>query len=220
VVTEATCAEQLLYEVQDPASYLCPDVIADLTRVSFMQIGKDQVEVFFEEAGRPKTPTLKALVGLREGFMTEEMVLFAGPGALARAELTKDVLRKRFEMVALNAVEIRMDYIGLNGVHRESSPSPSEEPYEIVLRIALKTATRAEADKLRREVDPLAVNGTSGTGKWATSSPGSRVRPVVGLYSALVPREAIPVELFMRSIGGDSTRTPIVPAVASVVDAA
>jgi hypothetical protein len=200
VVSEATCKEQLLYEVQDPSRYLCPDVIADLTRVTFKQIGKDQVEVFIDQAGLPKTPTLKALIGLEEGFMTEEMVLFAGPGALERAELTRAILTERFKRVNLVADEIRMDYIGLNAVHRESSSEPAAAPYEVVLRIALKTRTRKEADKLRREVDPLAVNGVSGTGKWATSSPGSRVRPVVGLSSALVPRERVPFNVSINRL--------------------
>src|SRR5690606_23142664 len=35
LVSEATCKEQLLYEVQDPSRYICPDVIADLTKVRF-----------------------------------------------------------------------------------------------------------------------------------------------------------------------------------------
>lgn len=202
VVSEQTCKEQLIYEVQDPARYLCPDVIADLTKVSFKEIAPNEVEVLIHDAGLPRTPTLKALVGLNEGFMTEEMVLFAGPGALARAELTKDILRERFKRVNLVAEELRMDYIGLNAVHRESSSQAAHEPYEVVLRLALKTKTRAEADKLRREVDPLAVNGASGTGKWATSSPGSRVRPVVGLFSALVPRQQIPATLVVKDLGG------------------
>ena len=200
IVSEATCKEQLLYEVQDPSAYLCPDVIADLTRVSFKQIGKDEVEVLIDEAGRPKTPTLKALVGLKEGYMAEEMVLFAGPGALARAELTKDILRKRLAAAKLKATELRMDYVGLNGVHREASPSRVTEPYEVVLRVALRAQDRAEANKLRLEVDPLAVNGASGTGKWATSSPGARVRPVIGLYSTLVPRELLSAQVEVFSL--------------------
>jgi hypothetical protein len=200
VVSEATCKEQLLYEVQNPARYLCPDVIADMTKVSFKEIAANEVEVFINQAGLPKTPTLKALIGLQEGFMTEEMVLFAGPGAMERAELTKSILHERFKRVKLDADEIRMDFIGLNAVHRESSPQPCAEPYEVVLRIAVKTRLRSEADKLRKEVDPLAVNGVSGTGKWATSSPGSRVRPVVGLNSALVPREWVPVTVTVKSL--------------------
>lgn len=192
LVSTATCKEQLLYEVQDPSAYLCPDVIADLTRVSFAQVGEHQVEVLVDQAGRPRTDTLKALVGLREGYMTEEMVLFAGPGAMARARLTREILERRFEAVNLNARELRMDFVGLNAVHREASPAPAHEPYEVVLRIALKTDDEREAQKLRREVDPLAVNGAAGTGKWATSAPGSRIAPIVGLDAVLVPRDAIP----------------------------
>ena len=92
LMSEATCKEQLLYEVQDPALYYCPDVVADMTKVSFKQIGKDEVEVFIDRAGIRKSSTLKALVGLQEGFMAEEVVLFAGPGALECAEVTKDIL--------------------------------------------------------------------------------------------------------------------------------
>jgi hypothetical protein len=191
VVSEATCKEQLLYEVGDPANYICPDCIVDFTKVSFKQIGQDLVEAFADQAGKPRTPTLKALVGLTEGFMTEEMVIFAGPGALERAKCTQDLLEQRFQKVALQATEIRFDYLGINGVHRESSPAPVHEPYEVILRVAVKTAERSEAEKIRREIDPLAVNGMSATGKWATSAPGSRVRPVVGLSSCLVPRELI-----------------------------
>lgn len=199
LVSEATCKEQLIYEVQDPATYLCPDCIADLTRVSFRQAGPDRVEVLIDQAGRPRTDTLKALVGLDEGYMTEEMVLFAGPGALARAELTQDILRQRFRKIGLAPRDMRMDYVGLDAVHRESTPPARAEPYEVVLRIAIRTDTRAEAEKLRQEIDPLAVNGTYGTGKWATTSPGSRVRPVVGLNSALVPRQRVPFQLSVHT---------------------
>ena len=203
LVSEATCKEQLLYEVQDPASYFAPDCVTDLTRVAFRQAGPDAVEVLIDDAGRPRTPTLKALVGLREGFMTEEMVIFGGPSALERARMTQALLEHRFRKVDLRAEELRFDYLGLNAVHRESSPGTAPEPYEVVLRIALKARSREEADKLRREVDPLAVNGVYGTGKWATSAPGSRVRPVVGLSSCLVPREELRVRVSLHDAQGE-----------------
>ena len=72
-----------------------------------------------------------------------------------------------------------------------ASPPPAAEPYEVVLRVAVKTTSRHEAAKLRREVDPLAVNGPAATGKWGTSAPGSRVRVCVGLNSCLVPRDEV-----------------------------
>ncbi|WP_051237357.1 acyclic terpene utilization AtuA family protein [Ottowia thiooxydans] len=205
LMSEATCKEQLLYEVQDPANYICPDCIADLTKVSFHQVGVDEVEVTIDHAGKPRTPTLKALVGVREGYMTEEMVIFAGPSALERARMTQQLLEQRFERIKLKAEEIRFDYLGINAVHRESSPPMGQEPYEVILRIAVKAMERSEADKLRREVDPLAVNGVAGTGKWATSATGSRLRPVVGLNSCLVPREMMPVKVSMHDTGNSKT---------------
>lgn len=192
LVSVATCKEQLLYEVQDPSRYLCPDVIADLTKVTFKQVGKDEVEVIIGDAGSPKTPTLKALIGLQEGYIAEEMVLFAGPGALNRAELTKHILIERFKKIGLKSEEMRTDFVGLSAVHRESTPRKEAEPYEVVMRIAIKTKTKEEAAKLGIEVDALAVNGPAGIGKWGTHSPGTRIRPIVGLNSALVPREEVP----------------------------
>lgn len=188
VVSTATCKEQILYEVSDPSNYLCPDTIVDFTTVRFIDAGENKVEVV-GGSGRPKPETLKVLVGAREGYMAEEMVLFAGPGAMERAELAKSILLDRFERVGLEAEDLRMDYVGLNSVHREASPKPDHTPYEIVLRVAVRTTSREEAEKLRREVDPMAVNGPAATGKYG--SMGNRVRPVIGLRSVLVPREEV-----------------------------
>lgn len=44
-VTEATCKEQLLYEVHDPAQYIQPDVVADFSKVTVTQLGPDRVEI-------------------------------------------------------------------------------------------------------------------------------------------------------------------------------
>lgn len=116
----------------------------------------------------------------------------------ARAEVTRDILLERFQIIGLQPQEIRWDYLGMNSVHRESSPNTQQEPYEVVLRIAIKTTSRSEAEQLGMEIDPLAVNGPSGIGKWGTHSPGSRIRPIVGLKSALVPRQSVPYEVIIK----------------------
>ena len=54
-VTPATCKEQLLYEIHDPAAYVTPDTVADFTGVRIEQAGPDRVIV---DAGRPRPEML------------------------------------------------------------------------------------------------------------------------------------------------------------------
>ena len=103
-------------------------------------------------------------------------------------------LREQFRFVQGQHLTLRAD---IDGEDVRRSYSICSAVQDEVLRIAVKTRSREEAEKLRMEVDPLAINGAYGTGKWATSAPGSRVRPVIGLYSTLVPRSEISVEVRM-----------------------
>ncbi len=188
-ITPATCKEQLLYEVGDPTAYLNPDVTADFTRVRFRHIGPEQVLVD-GFSGRPRPPTLKALFGVDEGWMTEQFVLYAGPGSAERAALAEAILRERLAMAGVEPDRLRFDRVGVDAVHREATPVRSD-PYEVILRVAMRGASRAEVDVLRREVDPMAATGPAGTGKW--SPMGDMSRPVIGLRSALVPRDLVSI---------------------------
>ena len=53
LVTAATCKEQLLYEIHDPAAYVTPDTVADFSQVRVTEMAEDRVAV--EGAtGRPR----------------------------------------------------------------------------------------------------------------------------------------------------------------------
>jgi hypothetical protein len=189
VVNLMTIKEQLLYEVHDPANYITPDVVCDFTTVDLDEPGPNRVLVS-GISGKPRTPTLKVSIGCTEGFIGEDMFFYAGPGALRRAELAKRVLEERFKIVGLQAEEIRIDFIGLNAIHGPISPRDQPEPYEIGVRVAARTKTREEANKVGREVDGMAVAGIGMTGKRVPHQ--DRTREVIGVWSSLVPRDKVP----------------------------
>ncbi|MCP1336990.1 acyclic terpene utilization AtuA family protein [Futiania mangrovi] len=189
-IDRRTVLEQMFYEVHDPANYITPDCVVDFTSATIEEVDPDRVRIS-GISGKPRTPTLKASIGAREGFIGQDMFFYAGPGALAKARLAKRVLEERFRIVNLQAEDVRIDFLGVNAIHGPMSPEPdpAHEPYEVCVRVAARTRTRAEAEKVGREVDGMAVSGLGSTGK---SVPfGDRVREVVGVWSTLVDRAAV-----------------------------
>jgi len=190
-----TVKEQLLYEVHDPANYITPDIVADFTSAKLEQIGENRVRVS-GIGGKPRTPTLKVSMGCTEGFIGEDMFFYAGPGALRRAKLAKRILEERFKIVNLKAEDVRVDFVGLNAIHGEATPADAPEPYEVAVRVAARTKTREEALKIGREIDGMAVSGVAMTGKRVPHQ--DRTREIIGIWSTLAPREAVPYQIHWR----------------------
>ena len=67
-IDRLTCTAQLLYEIEDPACYLQPDVVADFSGVRLQQAGPDRVRVT-GASGRARPDQLKATLGYRDGFI-------------------------------------------------------------------------------------------------------------------------------------------------------
>ena len=99
-VDRLSCSAQLLYELEDPARYLQPDVVADFSAVQLRELGPDRVLV---EGGRgqPRPEQLKVTLGYRDGFIGEGQISYAGPGARARGELALAVLAQRLQRLGL-----------------------------------------------------------------------------------------------------------------------
>ena len=182
-VSRATCIEQMLYEVHDPARYLQPDVVADFSAVALDEVGPDRVAVS-GATGHPRTGTLKASIGYRDGFIGEGQISYAGTGALARGRLALAIVEERLRITGLAAAELRCDLIGVDAVRRGPPAAPSGEPAEVRLRVAGRTATLREARRIGNEVETLYTNGPAGGGGgWAWA------REVLAVASVLVPRD-------------------------------
>jgi hypothetical protein len=184
-VTIATCTEQLLYEIGDPAAYVTPDVIADFSRVRLASDGVDRVRVT-GAGGRPAPETLKVALGYRDGFIGEGQISYAGSNAAARARLAGAIVEERLRLIGMRPDAIRRDLIGIDALHGERRSRAHPEPYEVRLRVAARTRTRAEADRIGREVEALYTNGPYGGGG-ATAS----TREVLAIGSTYLPRARV-----------------------------
>jgi hypothetical protein len=187
-VSVENCKGELVYEIGDPSQYITPDLVVDVTGVGFERLGPDRVRVSGAR-GKPPTDRLKVLIGCLEGYVAEGEVSFGGPGALGRAELCAEVVKQRLGHTGLDFTEMRVDYIGLDSVFGPASPARPADPWEVRLRIAARVEDEATAERLQQELT-LTWFGPAGAGGVRTS-----VRQILGMYSALVPRELIPVEV-------------------------
>jgi hypothetical protein len=181
-VSRATCIEQLIYEVHDPAAYLTPDVTADFSQVGFVEEGSDRVRAQ-GAGGRARPEQLKVSVGYLEGWIGEGQMSYGGPGAVARAQLARDVVLKRLELIGVKMQDVRAELIGMDALH---GPRSTVGPWEVRLRVAARCAARSDAVRVGNEVETLYTNGPSGGGGASKS-----VRQVVAVASLLLPRGAV-----------------------------
>ena len=186
LVDERTVKEQLLYELHDPAAYITPDVVADITEASVTQVGPDRVRLSGVR-GHARTATLKANVFFDGGWFGEGEISYAGPNAEARARLAMEVMRKRMAPLTL-----RFDLIGVSSIlgddaNRLVSAAPVRRATDIRLRVAGQHLDIKVIDRLLREVTALWTGGPAGGG-------GVRVakRQRLSTQSCLIAREQVP----------------------------
>lgn len=183
-IDRRTCVEQLLYEVEDPRSYLTPDVIANFSQVSIEESAKDCVRVRGATGVAPPA-TLKVSVGVNDGYVGYGEISYAGEGCLRRAQIARDIVAERWdELHGLGSIEIRSHFIGHTSCRPPHAPDTSpQEPPEVRLRLAARCLDRGAATILAREIESLYTNGPAGGGGITTDVRGS-----IGIVATTIHR--------------------------------
>jgi len=186
VVNLETVAEQLLYEVADPARYFTPDVVADFTTPACSQTGPDAVSCVGAK-GHPATDSYKVSVAYRDGFAAAGMLVIPGPNAAAKARASGRILLDRLRQSGVSVAHSLAEALGAGdcvpGVGRAADPP------EVVLRVAVRDPNRANVERFAKEFAPLVTGGFPGTTGYTTGRP--QVREVYAYWPALLAKSAV-----------------------------
>jgi hypothetical protein len=190
-VNRETVAEQLLYEVGDPAAYLTPDVTADFTSVRLTEAGPDRVRV--EGArGRPATDSYKVSVAYRDGYAASGTLVLAGPAAAAKAHLCGQVILERLRRAGVVPQFSNVECLGAGDCVPGVVPAAQDAP-EVVLRVTVRDARRAAVERFTKELAPLVTSGPPGVTGYTTGRPA--VREVFAYWPALLAKSAVVPEV-------------------------
>jgi hypothetical protein len=212
-VSPATVGEQLIYEIGDPASYLLPDVTCDFRGVTLTQIGDNRVQVIGAK-GRAPTDHYKVSVTYQDGFRATGTMMIGGRDAVIKAEaVAAAILRRTRRMFSERQLVdyLRTDVEVLGSEANWGANARRRDTREVVLKLSVQHADKNALELFAREFIPAATAMAQSITGFSGGRPS--VTPVVRLFSCLVPKRNVPVDV---DVGGINTRASIDSGVATV----
>ncbi|MDB5359901.1 MAG: hypothetical protein JWO51_1198 [Rhodospirillales bacterium] len=188
LVNPATVAEQIVYEIGDPARYILPDVICDFRHLKLTQVGPDRVLVEGAK-GLPPTRSYKASATYADGFKCAGQLMIGGRDAAAKARRTGEALLAlaRRLLAERGLEDFRRSSIEVLGADDTYGPAAFKpDAREVILKLAVDHAAREGAEILSREFLTSATGMAQGITGFAGGRP--KVTPMVRLYSCLIDK--------------------------------
>ncbi|MGK7251136.1 acyclic terpene utilization AtuA family protein [Acinetobacter oleivorans] len=195
LVSTATVAEQIVYEIGNPQAYLLPDVIADFSHVHLEQVGEHRVRVTGAK-GQAPTAQYKVSATYPDGYRVLVSFLIAGREAPQKAQVIADAILTKCERVlAMRSVppfsEKSVEILGIEstyGVHAQALNSR-----EVVVKIAVKHMFKEACMFFASEI----AQASTGMAPALAGIVGGRPKasPVIKLFSFLINKNQINVEI-------------------------
>lgn len=187
IVNRETVAEQLVYEIGDPAHYLTPDVDVDFTTVEIEECGADRVRVR-GATGRAAPESYKVSLAYRDGYMATGQMLVYDKAPVEKARACAELIFARLKAAGCQYARSNVECLGAGdavpGLH-----SLPESLREVMLRISVHDPRREAVERFAKELAPLATSGPAGLAGYASGRP--QVRPVFAYWPTLVPKAMV-----------------------------
>ncbi|RST86200.1 DUF1446 domain-containing protein [Aquibium carbonis] len=195
LVSTKTVAEQIVYEVGDPTRYVLPDVTADWSAVRLEQVGSDRVKVTGARGAAP-TDSYKVSLTYPDGYRAAVTMMIAGREAAAKARATAEAILARSERLMKAAgfegySDRSIEVLGSETNYGENARAGDTR--EVVLKIAVRHASKDALQVFGREIFPAATSMAQGLTGFAGGRP--EPQPVIRLFSFLAPKIEIPAEV-------------------------
>jgi hypothetical protein len=189
-VTVGGVAEQLGYEVGDPANYVLPDVVCDLRQTRLEQAGPDCVAVTGVR-GRPRTDSYKVSATYFDGHRATAMLLITGRDAASKAHAVGKALlaRMRRLLEAAGLDDYRETSVEALGAEEGYGPHARPGVREVMLKVAVHHDSTRAVEIFAREVHTATTAMAPGTAGGPSGRP--KVVPMTRLVSLLVPKSAL-----------------------------
>lgn len=192
IVNRAVIAEQMLYEIGDPQSYILPDVVADFSRVAIEDEESDRVRVSSAK-GRPATECVKVSATVADGYRAFGTLSIIGIDAGAKARRTAESILARCSTIfrLRNMEDFRRTDIEILGTEAMYGPhARTGGAREVVMKLGVEHDDPAALAIFAREIAPAGTSYAPGT----TGSAGGRPKsqPIMRLFSFLLDKSALP----------------------------
>lgn len=200
LVSTATIAEQIVYEIGDPQAYRLPDVIVDLRQVQLSQVGEHRVKVTGAR-GRAPSPDYKVSATYPDGYRVLVSFLVAGREAVDKAHaISAAILSKTQRVLASRSVsdfsQKSVEILGIESTYGAHAQVLNSR--EVVVKMAVQHPLKAACQFFASEI----AQASTGMAPALAGIVGGRpkVSPVIKLFSFLIAHTQLSVEIEFEGV--------------------